>query len=75
MPSKTTSVTLRPHQHELKHLGELAGIYMDNEVFCYVLELINMGIDADVIYNVLKTLKKSKTRKSRSSVIPQLSKT
>lgn len=71
MPSKTISVTLRPYQHELKHLGELAGIYMDNDVFSVVLELLNMGIDADTIFNILKTLKKSRTRKSRSSLLSQ----
>lgn len=73
MPSKTTSVTLRPHQHELKHLSELAGIYLDNEVFGYIVELMNMGIDADVIYNLLKTLRKSRTRKSKSSLLHQAS--
>lgn len=75
MPTKTNSVTLRPHQHELKHLGELAGIYMDNEIFCNIVELLNMGIDAETIYNLLKTFRKTKTRKSRSSIISHTSKT
>lgn len=74
MPSKTISVSLRPHQNELKHLGELTGIYMDNEVFCYILELLNMGISADTIYNLLKTLRKS-NKKSRYSILSQTSKT
>lgn len=73
MPLKTTSVTLRPHQHELKHLGELTGIFMDNDVFSCIVELLNMGIEADAIYNLLKKLKKSKMRKSRSSVLPPTS--
>lgn len=75
MPTKTTTVTLRPYQNELKHLGELRGIYMDNEIFGCILELLNMGIDAETIYSLLKTLRKSKTRKSRLSVLSQSSRT
>lgn len=74
MPSKTENESLRPHQKELKQLGELAGIYMDSEVFISVLVLLNMGINAETIYNLLKTLRRSNTRKSRSSLSTKSSK-
>ncbi|KAJ8963005.1 hypothetical protein NQ314_005623 [Rhamnusium bicolor] len=79
MPSKTTETitkidnNLEPHQDELQHLGELAGIYMDPKVFRILIELLNMGIDPDTIYNLLKTIKRSRNPKSRSSVLSQKS--
>ncbi|KAJ8943595.1 hypothetical protein NQ318_006597 [Aromia moschata] len=75
MPSKTienvaiTDSNLEPHQDELQQLGELAGIYMDHKVFRIIIELLNMGIDPDTIYNLLKTIKRSRNPKSRSSVL------
>ncbi|KAJ8983476.1 hypothetical protein NQ317_014934 [Molorchus minor] len=79
MPSKTAeNITkidnnLEPHQEELQQLGELAGIYMDHKVFRILVELLNMGIDPDTIYNLLKTIKRSRNPKSRSSVLSQRS--
>ncbi|XP_018578704.1 uncharacterized protein LOC108916877 [Anoplophora glabripennis] len=79
MPSKTIENipkldnNLEPHQDEFQQLGELAGIYMDHKVFRILIELLNMGIDPDTIYNLLKTIKRSRNPKSRSSVTSQKS--
>nr|XP_023021490.1 mitotic-spindle organizing protein 2B-like [Leptinotarsa decemlineata] len=62
--------SLRPHQAELQQLGELAGVFMDGSVFRLLIELLNMGIDPDTIFNLLKDIKRSRNIKSRSSVVP-----
>ncbi|KAJ8919929.1 hypothetical protein NQ315_006458 [Exocentrus adspersus] len=79
MPSKTAEHVpkldsdLQPHQDKLLQLGELAGIYMDHKVFRILIEFLNMGIDPDTVYNLLKTIKRSRNTKSRSSIVSQKS--
>nr|CAI5870266.1 unnamed protein product [Callosobruchus analis] len=70
MPSKIEvpmnhCVTLRPHQEDLLQLSELAGIHMDKKVFRLIMEMLNMGFNAETIYSLLKYIKKSRTRKPR----------
>ncbi|KAG5899357.1 hypothetical protein JTB14_036846 [Gonioctena quinquepunctata] len=61
--------SLRPHQKELHQLGELAGVFIDGNVFRLLVELLNMGIDPGTIYNMLKDIKRSRIPKSRSSIV------
>lgn len=77
MPSKViesyhTMEQLRPHQDELLYLAELAGIHMDKDIFRSLLQLLNMGVSPDAVFNLLRIIKKKKTetsklRKSHSS--------
>ncbi|CAH1108413.1 unnamed protein product [Psylliodes chrysocephalus] len=62
---------LRPHQIELQQLGELAGIHMDFKVFRLIIELLNMGYNADIIYSLLKIIKRSRNPKTRAAVASQ----
>ncbi|KAJ3660325.1 hypothetical protein Zmor_004777 [Zophobas morio] len=58
----------QPHQEELQLLGELAGIHMDSKVFRILVEFLNMGVDANTIFAVLKSIRRPSTRQSRSSL-------
>ncbi|CAG9827709.1 unnamed protein product [Diabrotica balteata] len=66
---------LRPHQSELHHLAELAGVHMDSKIFRMLVELLNMGYDPDIIYNLLKTIKRSRNSKPRVSASHKLKNT
>ncbi|KAF7273772.1 hypothetical protein GWI33_013527 [Rhynchophorus ferrugineus] len=56
---------LRPHQDELLYLAELAGIHMDKDLFRNLVQLLNMGVSPDAVFNVLKIIKKKKSEPHR----------
>ncbi|KAL1502048.1 hypothetical protein ABEB36_007251 [Hypothenemus hampei] len=65
---------LRPHQDELLVLADLAGIHMDQEIFRSLVELLNMGVGPDAIYNLLKILRKRQNKGRRSHGSQRISK-
>ncbi|CAG9768189.1 unnamed protein product [Ceutorhynchus assimilis] len=71
MPSATnksfeTMNELRPGQDDFQQLADLAGIYMDKELSRDLVQLLNMGISPEVVFNLLKVIRKKKTERSKS---------
>ncbi|CAH0546102.1 unnamed protein product [Brassicogethes aeneus] len=58
---------LRPHQDELLHLAELAGVYIDPKVFRILVELLNMGVDPTTITKLLTTIQKNSDKHKQHS--------
>ncbi|KAK9744981.1 Mitotic-spindle organizing gamma-tubulin ring associated [Popillia japonica] len=53
------SINLQPHQEELLQLSELAGIHCNPSIFHIIIELLNMQVETEAIYKMLKSIRKS----------------
>lgn len=53
------SINLQPHQEELLQLSELAGIHSNPSVFHIIIELLNMQVEPEAIYKMLKSIRRT----------------
>lgn len=51
---------LRPHQNELHHLAQMAGLNMNPRIFRIIIEMLNIGVDARTIYGLFRTALKGR---------------